>query len=66
MPEASTEPDHSAETLRAVEELTGAEPVENGEELIGDPETRRKFREAKEAAARLEVGHSVARDTQSR
>jgi hypothetical protein len=50
MPDPKPEPDASADTLRAIEELTGSEPV-NGEDLIGDPETARKFREAKERAA---------------
>lgn len=60
MPRSEAQPDHSAETLRAVEEMTGNEPVEDGAELIGDPETARKFREAKEAAARREIKEAAS------
>lgn len=42
-------PDVNQRALATVRTLTGAEPV-NGEDLIGDPELRRKFREAKERA----------------
>jgi len=41
-----SKPDVNQRALATVRTLTGAEPV-NGEDLIGDPELRRKFREAK-------------------
>ena len=42
-------PDENTAIVRAVEALTGAEPVQSGE-LIGDPELRRKYRELMENA----------------
>lgn len=48
MPERQDEsPDDNTAIVRAVEALTGAEPVESGE-LIGDPELRRKYQEIME------------------
>lgn len=44
-----TEPeDASQAALRAVEKMTGTEPVEDASEDIADPETRRKYEEIME------------------
>jgi hypothetical protein len=39
-------PDVSQEALRAVERIIGEPLVEDGAELLGDPELERKYREA--------------------
>lgn len=42
------EPDVSQSAVRAVEEIGGIEPLEDGAELIGNPKLRQKYREAME------------------
>jgi hypothetical protein len=66
MPERQEQkPDASQEALRAVERITGEPLVEDGAELLGDPELERKYREAmakererKEAAATRQIPKS--------
>jgi hypothetical protein len=41
-----SKPDPSQEALKAVERVTGSKPVK-GEDLLGDPEMKRKFLAAK-------------------
>jgi hypothetical protein len=47
MPEREdNQPDVSQSAVRAVEEIGGIEPLEDGAELIGDADLQRKYREA--------------------
>jgi hypothetical protein len=52
MPKKQPKPDAISTIVALVNAATDSEPVLRGEDLIGDPETRRKFLEAKRKAAK--------------
>lgn len=64
MPKKQSKPDASQLAVALVNAATDSGPV-RGEDLIGDPETRRKFLEAKNEAAKKALKAVPKRATKS-